>query len=123
MRHKSEHGGVALGIETQDDLAKQAQRMLDITKTDNLRPDRVLAYLPLSADEIFALLKGLETSPLFQGYRGGPQGDLRQLANDLSALGDAFVADQTIEEIEINPLALSKSGQIIALDALSLHRD
>jgi len=164
MLHKSEHGGVALGIETQDDLAKEAQRMLDIAKSGNLRldgilvqemapiaqeliigfkrdevfgpliligrggvevelrPDRVLAYLPLSADEIYALLQGLETSSLFEGYRGGPQGNFRQLAEDLSALGDAFVADPTVEEIEINPLALSKSGQFIALDALSLHR-
>ena len=164
MLHKSENGGVKLGIRTEDELAQEAQRMLDIGKSGKLRldgilvqemapiaqelivgfkrdevfgpliligrggvevelrPDRVLAYLPLSADEIYALLQGLETSSLFEGYRGGPQGDFRKLSKDLSALGDAFVADSTVEEIEINPLALSKSGQFIALDALSLHR-
>ncbi|WP_456388399.1 acetate--CoA ligase family protein [Profundibacter sp.] len=164
MLHKSEHGGVALGIQSQSELATEVQRMLEIANKGNLRldgilaqemapisqeliigfkrdavfgpliligrggvevelrPDRVLAYLPLGEDEILALLQGLETALLFEGYRGGPQGDLRQLAQNLSALGAAFIADESIEEIEINPLALTKSGDFIALDALSLHR-
>lgn len=164
MLHKSEHGGVRLGLSDADSLARATAEMLEIARTGNLRldgillqemtpiaqelivgfkrdvsfgpllligrggvevelrPDRRMAYLPLSADTVLELLQGLISAPLFAGYRGGPSGDLPALAEQLARLGNAFAADADIEEIEINPLALSRSGDFVALDALTLHR-
>lgn len=87
-----------------------------------LRPDRTMAFLPITAGEIRDQLQSLQSASLFDGFRGGPKGDLDALAQELASLGDAFVSDETIEEIEINPLALTKAGDFVALDALSLHR-
>lgn len=164
MLHKSEHGGVKLGLSDAADLARVTAEMLEIARAGNLRldgillqemtpiaqelivgfkrdavfgpllligrggvevelrPDSAMAYLPLSAAAVQEMLESLATAPLFAGYRGGPRGDLAALAGQLARLGDAFAADDSVEEIEINPLALSRDGSFVALDALSLHR-
>lgn len=87
-----------------------------------LRPDRAMAYLPITPEAVEALIRKLASAPLFDGFRGGPKGDIAALARALSGLGDAFAADEHIEEIEINPLALTRDGAFVALDALSLRR-
>lgn len=164
MLHKSEHGGVRLGLTSADEIADAVREMMDIAKAGSLRldgillqemtpvaqelivgfrrdpvfgpllligrggvevelrPDRAMAYLPMPAQAISAMIHNLDSAPLFTGYRGGPTGDIATLAQELSRLGDAFAADESIEEIEINPLALSRDGSFVALDALSLHR-
>ncbi|MDF1793215.1 MAG: acetate--CoA ligase family protein [Roseovarius sp.] len=164
MLHKSEHGGVRLGLSSPEDVAGAVADMLAIARAGNLRldgillqemtpvaqelivgfrrdpvfgpllligrggvevelrPDRTMAYLPMPSDAVEAMIRGLASAPLFTGFRGGPSGDIAALARELSRLGDAFAADESIEEIEINPLALSKDGDFVALDALSLHR-
>lgn len=164
MLHKSEHGGVRLGLSSPEEVAGAVADMLAIARAGNLRldgillqemtpvaqelivgfrrdpvfgpllligrggvevelrPDRAMAYLPMSPDAVEAMIRGLASAPLFTGFRGGPSGDIAALARELSRLGDAFAADESIEEIEINPLALSKDGGFVALDALSLHR-
>ena len=164
MLHKSEHGGVRLGLTSADEIADAVREMMDIAKAGSLRldgillqemtpvaqelivgfrrdpvfgpllligrggvevelrPDRAMAYLPMPAQAISAMIHNLDSAPLFSGYRGGPTGDIATLAQELSRLGDAFAADESIEEIEINPLALSRDGSFVALDALSLHR-
>lgn len=164
MMHKSEHGGIRLGLTSAADIAVAVADMVNIAKAGalrldgillqemtpvaqelivgfrrdpvfgallligrggvevELRPDRAMAYLPMPPQAIDAMIRGLDSAPLFSGFRGGPTGDIAALATELSRLGDAFAADDSIEEIEINPLALSRDGQFIALDALSLHR-
>lgn len=87
-----------------------------------LRPDRIMAYLPLDAGDVRALFDRLATAPLFHGWRGGPAGDLESLSQDIARLGVAFAADEDVEEIEINPLALTSDGRFMALDALLLRR-
>ncbi|MBC7133503.1 MAG: acetate--CoA ligase family protein [Roseovarius sp.] len=164
MPHKSEHGGVRLGIADRDTLMRTVREMREIAGTRRLRldgillqemsqvahelivgfrrdplfgpllligrggvevelrPDCRMAYLPLTPEAVLSMLRGLATAALFEGYRGGPRGDLPALARSLADLGRAFAADSTIEEIEINPLALTRDGRLVALDALSLHR-
>jgi acyl-CoA synthetase (NDP forming) len=164
MPHKSEHGGVKLGIGDPGTLKGTVRDMLAIAARNSLRldgiliqemssvvqelivgfkrdplfgpllligrggvevelrPDSVMAYLPLTPDAVLSMLRGLATAALFEGYRGGAKGNLHALARSLADLGNAFAADSSIEEIEINPLALTRDGRFIALDALSLHR-
>lgn len=160
MLHKSEHGGVKLGLTGEAELRECVDGMLAIARDQSLRldgiliqemqpvaqelivgfrrdavfgplilvgrggvevelrPDVAMAYLPLSAPEIEELLLTLKTIDLFRGHRGGPGGDLAKLASALAKIGDRFVGDETIEEMEINPLALTRAGEFFALDVL-----
>lgn len=164
MLHKSENGGVRLGIREVSELVEAVSGMLDIAgrqglrldgvliqemapiahelivgfKRDavfgpilligrggvdvELRPDRVMRYMPLDAADVRAMIGELASAPLLDGWRGGPVGDLEALSQDIARLAAAFGADESIEEIEINPLALTRDGRFIALDALLLRR-
>ncbi|MFM7445840.1 MAG: acetate--CoA ligase family protein, partial [Tabrizicola sp.] len=55
--------------------------------------------------------------PLLNGYRGRPKADLAALARTAVALGDQMLADQSLDEIEINPILLRPEGAV-AVDAL-----
>ena len=83
-----------------------------------LRPDVQIASLPLTAEDIKSLLHKLDSAGLFAGHRGRAVIDLDELAHTLAALGNAFLNDDNLIELEINPLAVTESGQVIALDAL-----
>ncbi len=83
-----------------------------------LRPDVQIAALPLTADEIKAQLLKLESADLFSGHRGRAMVDLDKLAALLAELTDGYMADDNLVELEINPLAVTDTGQVIALDAL-----
>ena len=83
-----------------------------------LRPDVQIAALPLTAAEIKTQLLKLESADLFAGHRGRAVVDLDALARTLAALTDGYLADEHLIELEINPLAVTDKGLVIALDAL-----
>lgn len=82
-----------------------------------LDPDAVTRLLPLSPCEIEAMLRGLRSARLLQGFRGRPTADVPALAERIAALCDWFLAQEALTEVEINPLAV-RGGQAWALDAL-----
>jgi acyl-CoA synthetase (NDP forming) len=82
-----------------------------------LSADVAMGLLPLSPDEVAALLRSLRSARLFEGFRGRPPVDVAGVARILSGVGDQFLADPRINEIEIDPLAVRGSSPI-ALDAL-----
>ena len=82
-----------------------------------LSPDVAMGLLPLSPNEVSALLRSLRCAQLFQGFRGRPPVDVAAIARILSGVGDQFLADPTVNEIEINPLA-ARGPSLVALDAL-----
>lgn len=82
-----------------------------------LSPDVAMGLLPLSPNAISALLRSLRCAQLFQGFRGRPPVDVAAIARILSGVGDQFLADPTVNEIEINPLA-ARGSSLVALDAL-----
>ena len=84
-----------------------------------LRPDVQIAALPLTAAEIKTQLLKLESADLFAGHRGRAVVDLDALARTLAALTDGYLADEHLIELEINPLAVTDKGLVIALDALA----
>jgi len=61
----------------------------------------------------------LQSAELLNGYRGSPAIDTDKLARQLKKLGDDFLADDALCELEINPLAITKTGRVLALDALA----
>lgn len=159
MPHKSEHGGVILGLPDSSAVAAAVATLLargresgiacdgvlieEMVKFDveliagyrrdpvfgatlmvgrggvevELDPDVAMGLLPLSPIEIAALPRSLRCAPLFQGFRGRPPVDIAAIARILSDLGDQFLADPTVDEIEINPL-VARGSSLTALDAL-----
>ncbi len=162
MPHKSDHGGVALGLDNEPDVVAAVKQMTSIATRMSvdfdgvliqemapfahelivgfrrdplfgpqlligrggveveLRPDTASAYLPLSAADVKAMLEGLDTGALLSGHRGGPAADLDALALNLSELSEGFLASPGVIELEINPLVLTRSGRMLALDALAI---
>lgn len=82
-----------------------------------LEKDVKLGLLPLSADGIASLLRSLRGAKLFDGFRGRQKIDVAALAMMLARLAERFVDDDSIKEIEINPLVGGSRG-FVALDAL-----
>lgn len=85
--------------------------------TAELLADTVTLVWPVSEAEILAGLRRLRLWPLLDGYRGRPRGDVVALAQIAQRLAAAMQGDETLEEIEINPVMLRESGAV-AVDAL-----
>lgn len=81
--------------------------------------DAAFRLAPVSPQEARRMIGELKAAPILMGARGATPVDLDALANTISALS-AFVADcsDLIEEIDVNPLAVTKEGGLIALDGL-----
>jgi acyl-CoA synthetase (NDP forming) len=85
--------------------------------TAELLADTVTLVLPAEAEDIFAAMKQLRLWPLLDGYRGRPKADVASAAQIAARLGALVLANEAIEEIEINPLMLKPDGAV-AVDAL-----
>jgi acetate---CoA ligase (ADP-forming) len=62
-------------------------------------------------------MRGLRLWPLLDGYRGRPRADVAAVAEIAVRLGDLMAGDDTLEEIEINPILVQPEGAV-AVDAL-----
>ena len=85
--------------------------------TAEVLADTVTLILPATEVEILAALRGLRLWPLLEGYRGGPRADMGAVAAMAVQLGALMLADDSLEEIEINPILVRQSGAV-AVDAL-----
>jgi acetyltransferase len=82
--------------------------------------DIAIRSAPLSSREAEGMAADLQARDLLYGFRSGPVLDTADLAAILVRLGDALVANDSIAEIEINPLRLTRDG-LIALDAVVIN--
>jgi acetate---CoA ligase (ADP-forming) len=79
--------------------------------------------LPASPAEIEEALWGLRVAPLLAGARGRPAMDVRAAVEAIGRLADAFLAEDGIAEIDINPLIVRPEGLgAVAVDALVVER-
>ncbi|SMD07540.1 acetyltransferase [Desulfocicer vacuolatum DSM 3385] len=78
--------------------------------------DAVFGVAPLSHSDALALMGRLKHQKLLDGFRGAKGVDRDVLAKILCALGDLALAYPQINEIDVNPLIISK-GNPIAVDA------
>lgn len=85
--------------------------------TAEILADTVTVILPATQDEILAALRRLRLWPLLDGYRGRTKADMGAVAQIAGRLGAAMLADQSLEEIEINPILVRPEGAV-AVDAL-----
>ncbi len=79
--------------------------------------DSASLLLPASEADIAATLRSLRIAPILSGYRGAAGADPKALIDTILALQTLFLADQSLAEIEINPLFAGASGATI-IDAL-----
>ena len=79
--------------------------------------DAVTRLLPLSPGQVEAMLRGLRSARLFDGFRGRPAVDLPELARRIAQLCAWFLRHEDLAEVEINPLAV-RGSEAWALDAL-----
>lgn len=85
--------------------------------TAELLADTVTLILPANAADLDAALRRLRLWPLLDGYRGRAKADTGALIAMALQLADLMLSDDSIEEIEINPVLLRETGAV-AVDAL-----
>ncbi len=85
--------------------------------TAEVLADTVTLVLPVTEAEVLEAAKGLRLWPLLDGYRGRPKADMGAVAAMAVRLGALMLADESLEEIEINPVMVRESGAV-AVDAL-----
>ncbi|WP_199435327.1 acetate--CoA ligase family protein [Qaidamihabitans albus] len=156
--HKTEVGGVQLGVRTAGDLdaaldaldATGARRYLveamapsgvDLVvgarrdpvfgpivllglggTTAEALADVAIRLAPLGPARAAEMPGELAGSVLLGGWRDGPVADPEELGGVVSTLGHLLVANPGIDEIEVNPLRLTRDG-FVALDAVIIPRE
>ena len=81
-----------------------------------LEPDVVFAMAPLDRESALKLIGRIRSKRLLQGFRGITPLEEETMADILVNLGNVGIAYPQIEQIDINPLAVSK-GTPLAVDA------
>ncbi|MCC7203203.1 MAG: bifunctional acetate--CoA ligase family protein/GNAT family N-acetyltransferase [Nitrospirae bacterium] len=81
--------------------------------------DFSVALPPLNQTLARRLMEETEVFKMIQGYRGRPPADIRQLEQIIVAFSNLIIDFPEIEEMDINPLAISGSS-ISALDARTI---
>jgi len=85
-----------------------------------LYKDFVLRLAPVSAEEAAEMIGRVTGLAIVRGYRGLPRGDLRALAQAVSALSRlALLPGRSVAEAEINPLIVDADG-VVAVDGLAV---
>jgi hypothetical protein len=79
--------------------------------------DTVTLVLPVTKAEVLEGTRRLRLWPLLDGYRGRPKADMGAVADIAVRLGALMLADDSLEEIEINPVLVRQTGAV-AVDAL-----
>jgi acyl-CoA synthetase (NDP forming) len=90
--------------------------------TAELFKDVAYSLAPVDAREATAMLRGLRSFPLLDGFRGAPRADIAALA-DLVARVSVFAAacQDAVREVELNPVIVHPAGQGCSVaDALLL---
>ncbi|HMS94237.1 MAG TPA: acetate--CoA ligase family protein [Tabrizicola sp.] len=85
--------------------------------TAEVLADTVTLVLPATEAEVREAARRLRLWPLLDGYRGRPKADMAAVAEIAVRLGQLMLADDSLEEIEINPVLVRQSGAV-AVDAL-----
>ena len=85
--------------------------------TAEVLADTVTLVLPVTEAQVLEAAKGLRLWPLLDGYRGRPKADMGAVAAMAVRLGALMLADDSLEEIEINPVMVRAAGAV-AVDAL-----
>lgn len=81
-----------------------------------LEPDVGFAPASLDRDMAYTLIRSIRKSKLFQGFRGLHPLNTERMADTLIRLGQLGMADDKIQQIDINPVCIL-NGNPVAVDA------
>ena len=79
-------------------------------KLVELLADVSIRVLPVTEDEIRAMIREVEGSRLIRGYRGEPPKDEEALVRIIAKVARVFVEDPHIREFDLNPVILYEQG-------------
>ena len=85
--------------------------------TAEVLADTVTLVLPVTEAEVLQAARGLRLWSLLDGYRGRAKADMAAVAAIAVRLAALMLADDSLEEIEINPIMACEQGAV-AVDAL-----
>ena len=84
--------------------------------------DAVFAPAPLPVEAALALIGRLRGQKIFDGFRGEPPVNRKELAGILVALGNIGLQHPRIHEIDVNPIIVGEKGAMVAVDATIVLR-
>lgn len=85
--------------------------------------DVALSPLPLKEQDALSMMKSLRHQKMLGEFRGEAALDARSVLSVLNGLSAACDANPDIYSIDINPLIVTASGELVAVDALvELHK-
>ncbi|WP_333816612.1 acetate--CoA ligase family protein [Tabrizicola sp.] len=85
--------------------------------TAEVLADTVTLVLPVTTAQVLDAARSLRLWPLLDGYRGRPKADMQAVADIAVRIGQLMLADDSLDEIEINPVLVRTQGAV-AVDAL-----
>ena len=80
--------------------------------------DVVFRITPLQDIDIEHMIEELSSKSMLNDFRGEKKADKTQIKSILKGLSDIAVKFPFIKEIDINPLIITKKGDLVAVDAL-----
>lgn len=161
VEHKSDVGGVKLGLSSDEDVRSATEAILAVATTLGLEERRVVVQesvrggaelimgarndpsfgpvvmigaggvfteiladvqvrpAPIDVDEAGDMIDALAAVKLLRGVRGMPVADERMLAQVISNFSVMIAeAGDLLESVDVNPLIVRQSGDVVALDAV-----
>jgi acetyltransferase len=83
--------------------------------------DVAFGITPLLEVDALEMIRGIRGHAVLAGARGRRPVDERQLAGTLLGLARLCAEHPEVEELDINPLAVTPDGRLVALDCLIKH--
>ena len=131
--HKSDMGGVALNIRSEEHLIFEYERMMRLPDVTAVMVQPMLkgqelflgakyedrfghGLSPLSYDETYSMIRSLRGYPIIKGTRGQRGVDEQQYADIIVRLSTLLRFASEIKEMDINPLVATERG-LFAVDA------
>ena len=85
--------------------------------------DTAFRIAPLDRAEALDMAAELRSSKIFDAFRGEAPADMEALARSLCALGQIGLVQESIAEIDINPMIITPDGALKAVDALVVLKE
>jgi acyl-CoA synthetase (NDP forming) len=121
--HRTEAGGVVLGVANEEALARAVRALETRLGPGPLlvqeEVPRGLELAPLTPETARAMLAEGRRAALLRGFRGATAVDEATLVEILVGIGHLLADHATIVELDLNPL-IASGGRVVAVDALVL---